>query len=156
MDLYDFFNTFVTAAAGDIELQTWGQLQFGAAVRIFADVESDGLPTAADMPYVLFHSPLGSKRQTGRLNSYGLAADLALTKDALKMRLEDNLAEPAGLELILDMVTLLVEALVEALPENVTLAIDLGADTLGMLPEVHAYLDLTFEETITIGVDPMA
>lgn len=155
MDLYDFTNTFIQAVARSSALDDWCAAYFGRGAAVFGNVRSARLPAREDMPYVIFHSPESIKHQERRINEYVLGVDLALNYDELKMRAEANLQETGGLELVLDMAELIETAIEGALPARFVFGRHLTADNLGMLPEVHAYIDYEFQEKITIGTDPM-
>jgi len=155
MDLYDFYNTFIMAVAGDGDLDAWAKSRFGVMMSVFADLSSHALPTVDGMPYVIMHTPEAAKHQNRRVNEYGLAVDVAINRDALQLTAYENVELPAGIELILDGVTLIVAAIKGALPANTAFGYSLSADTLGSLPEIYAYLDFTFSETVTIGTDPL-
>jgi len=155
MNLYTFFNTFIAAVAADSTLDDWANSMFGTGIKVLADLVSDDLPAAADMPYIIFHTPEVSKHQERRANEYVMGVDLALDKDALKIRAEGSITEPAGIELILDFVEKIIDIIAASLPANTVFGYRLAADTLGSLPEVHGYMDLEFSEKITIGTDPM-
>jgi len=154
MDLYDFFSSIITAIAGDSALESWAQSNFGDSVQVFADISSASPPQAADMPYVIVHSPGAVKNQQRRVREYTLAVDLALSKDALKTRAESNLEEPAGL-VLLDFATLVAAAVASALSGSMSFGYSLAADTLGSLPQVYGYMDFEFSEPVTIGSDPL-
>ena len=156
MDAYDFFQTFVSAAARDAAIAAWADAHFGRPVKVFADLESGALPQSSEMPYMIFHSPGVEKHQDVRVQRYSLAVDLAIDKNALQDRAETNVSEPAGVELILDLGTLLAAAVKTALPSNTTFGYMLAADTLGALPEVHGVMDLDFSTIVTIAGDPLA
>lgn len=156
MDNYDFLNLFVTGIARDASTSAWCNAFFGRGLKVLADLEGAALPSAADMPYALIHTPAIDKHQDRREQRYGLAVDLALDKDALSARAEPNIAQPAGVELILDLATLVAAAVKTALPANTTMGYSLSADTLGALPEVYAYMDFDFITIVTIAGDPLA
>lgn len=156
MDNYDFFSTFVTAIGSSTAIEAWAQAQFGRTLKVFADVTSAGLPTADDMPYALVHTPGVQKHQERREQQYSMAVDLAITKDALAVLADTGTAQPAGVELILDLASLVVDAVKAALPANTVMGYSLSADTLGALPEVYAYVDLEFTTKVTIAGDPLA
>jgi hypothetical protein len=155
MDNYDFFNTFVTAIAGNAAISSWCNANFGKGLAVFADVTSGDLPTAADMPYALVHTPSVSKHQDRREQRYGLAVDVGINKDALATRAETNVEQPAGIELILDLGTAVAAAVAAALPANTSMGYELSADTLGALPEVHGYIDFDFITYVTMAGDPL-
>lgn len=155
MDLYDFYNTFITAVASDSSTDEWALRYFGKQISVFVDLQSGELPTAAEMPYIIIHTPEAIKDQNRRSNEYLLALDIALDKDSLAIRTENNVEQPAGIELILDLVTLVIAAVKAALPANTTFGYRMSADTLGSLPQIYGYVDLTFTEEITIGTDPL-
>ena len=158
MDNYDFFNTFVTAITGNAAIEAWCGTNFGAGTKlnVFADVTSAGMPTADDMPYAIIHTPGVQKHQERREQMYSLAVDIAITKDALATVAATNLDQPAGVELILDLASLVVDAVKAALPANTVMGYGLSADTLGALPEVHGYIDFEFTTHVTIAGDPLA
>jgi hypothetical protein len=156
MDNYDFFGTFVSAISGDAAIAAWCGARFGTALTVFADVESEALPARDDMPYALIHTPGVAKHQERREQIYQIAVDLALDKAALASAAATNLKQPAGIELILGLAQLMIDAVKAALPANTVFGYTLSADTLGALPEVHAYLDLDFTTTVTIAGDPLA
>ncbi len=158
MDNYDFFNTFVAAITGNVAIESWCGTQFGAGTKlnVFADVSSASLPTADDMPYAIVHTPGVQKHQERREQMYSMAVDIAIAKDALATGTATNLDQPAGLELILDLASLVVDAVKAALPANTFMGYSLSADTLGALPEVYAYLDFEFITHVTLAGDPLA
>ena len=156
MDLYDFYNTFITAVAADNGLHAWCRVKFDNDLTVLADLQSHALPTVDDMPYVIFHTPEAIKNQERRVNEYTLGVDVGLNKDALAVRAEDSVEQPAGIELILDFVTLLVGVVKDSLPSNTSFGYRLAADTLGSLPKIHGYIDFDFMEKVTIGTDPLA
>jgi len=155
MDNYDFFSTFVTAVGRNDTLSTWAQVHFGSKVQVFSDLPAEDPPGADDMPYVILHTPGVAKHQERREQSYTISADLGLNKGVLATRAEDNIEEPAGIELILDFVTIFIEAVEGALPANTSFGYTMQADTLGSLPEVYAFVDLEFIMRITLGGDPL-
>ncbi|MCU0589864.1 MAG: hypothetical protein MUC33_01370 [Desulfobacterales bacterium] len=157
MDNYDFFNTFVTAIAGNAAIESWCVTQFGAGTKlnVFADVTSAGLPSASDMPYAIMHTPGVQKHQERREQNYSIAVDLAINKDALASTAYGNLDQPAGVELVLDLAQLVIDAVKASLPANTVMGYSLSADTLGALPEVYAYIDLDFKTELTLGMDPL-
>jgi hypothetical protein len=155
MDNYDFFNTFATAVAGNAAIGAWASAQFGKALKVFADVTSADLPDTDDMPYAIFHTPGVDKHQERRQQRYQLSVDIAVNKDALATRAESNVAQPAGVELVLDLAQLVINAVKAALPANTVMGYGLSADTLGALPEVFGYLDFDFTTTVTIAGDPL-
>lgn len=156
MDNYDFFATFVNAIGRGAAIDAWCDANFGRPLKVFADVESDALPTAADMPYAILHTPGVEKHQERREQRYSMSVDLAIDKNAFASRAETNIAQPAGIEMILDLATLVAAAVKAALPANTVFGYSLAADTLGALPEVYAYMELDFTTTVTIAGDPLA
>lgn len=156
MDNYDFFNTFITAVGRDSAIEAWCKANFGRSPTVFADVESTALPAAENMPYLIFHTPGIGKHQERREQAYSIAVDLGLDKSALEQRAEPNVKQPSGIQLVLDMATLIVAAVKAALPSNTVFGFNLSADTLGALPEVYGYMDLDFTTQVTIAGDPLA
>lgn len=156
MRLYEFFAALGAAVASDAAIGAWAQTHFGRPLSVFLDVVSGQLPTAEQMPYAVVHTPAVERHEERRERRYGLAVDLALDKQALKTRPEPNAAEPSGLELALELVELVVGAVRRSLPERVAMGFALSADTLGALPEVHAYIDFEFEDLVVLGEDPLA
>lgn len=156
MDNYDFFNTIITAVAQDSSIASWCQANFGRGLKVFADVESAALPTSDDMPYALFHTPGIEKHQERREQIYAIALDLGVNKDSLEQRSDLDVKQPAGIQLIMDMSTLVVAAIKAALPANTVFGFSLLADTLGALPDVFGYFDLDFTTKVTIAGDPLA
>jgi hypothetical protein len=156
MDNYDFLNTFITAIAQNAAIESWAQAQFGASLSVFADVTSSELPGSGEMPYALVHTPAVEKHQDRREQRYGISVDIAVNKDALATRAETNVEQPAGIELILDLATLVVSAVKAAIPANTTMGYSLSADTLGALPDVFGYIDFDFTTLVTIAGDPLA
>lgn len=156
MDNYDFLNTFVSAIAHSAAIDSWCTAQFGRSLSVFADATSAGLPTPDDAPYALIHTPAVEKHQERSEQRYALSVDLSINKDALAVRAETNIEQPAGIELIMDLSELVVSACKAALPPNTAMGYTLSADTLGALPDVFAYIDLDFVTKVTIAGDPLA
>ena len=158
MDLYDFFNTFITAVASYGDLATWANTNFARDVKIYANVDFDNAPDAEkDSPYIVFHSPGQRSNQERQPIEYTLGAWMVINRPGEATRAELNIEQPSALELILDFVTLTQKALVAALPDNNYIGFDVDTDTLGMVPEAHAYMDINIvdRQTSNIGTDPL-
>lgn len=156
MDLYDFYNTFITAVGQNASIASWSNTHFGKAFKVFADVTSADLPTIEDAPYCIFEGPGFSRHQERSVQMHSIGIELCLNKDALATRGETNIEQPAGIELVNDLVTLVIAAVKAALPANTVFGVDGAMDTLGALPAVYAYLDFNFETKVTIAGDPLA
>ena len=155
MDLYDFYALFIEALAQDTDLDSWGQVQFGQEISVFADINSESPPDEADMPYIIVHTP-GSVRGTDMAHQeHSIAINFALNKETLKVRPDENLIEPDGIELIMDFATLIIDSIRGALPANTQMKYDLLADTIGSLPYAYGDLDMEFITLLTLGTDPM-
>ncbi len=156
MDLYDFFNTFITAAGDDSALNAWANINFGRDVNVYADLDFDDAPGEDEMPYIVFHSPGKSAHQERRITRYALGVWMVIYQTGNKTRVEDYVTEPSGVELISDFITNMQTIIKTAVPSGFVVGFDIDTDTIGMLPEIHAYMDVTFSEAITIGSDPLA
>jgi hypothetical protein len=156
MDAFDFFSLFATAIAQSSAIAAWANAQFGRPLKLYVDVEGGALPDASDMPYAILHTPGVQRHQERREQAFSVAVDLALDKSAYRQRPETHAAEPSGVELIMDLHTLVVAAVKAALPDNTTFGYAVSADTLGALPEVHAYMDFDFTTRVTLAGDPLA
>jgi hypothetical protein len=156
MDAYDFFALFTTAIAQSTAIADWTAANFGRPLKLYVDVEGGALPQASDMPYAIFHTPGVQRHQERREQIHTIAVDLALDTSARQPRAESNAQEPAGIQLVIDLHTLVVAAVKAALPANTAFGYTLSADTLGALPEVHGYMDFEFTTRVTIAGDPLA
>jgi len=156
MDLYEFFNTFIEAAANDAALDAWANINFSRDVNVYADLDFDEAPGEDEMPYMVFHSPGKSAHQERRITEYTLGVWLVIYQTGNKTRTEDNLTEPSGVELITDFITKVQTLIKDVVPSNFVVGFDIDTDTIGMLPEIHAYMDIAFQERITIGSDPLS
>jgi len=156
MDLYDFFNTFTTAVAKDVALDLWAMAHFGHHVTVYPDLDFSNPPDSEDdTPYVIFHSPGKRSGQEMRTIDYGMELWLVLNKSTHKTRAEDNITEPAGVELISDFITKTQAAIVAALPANFMVDFEVVTDTIGMIPEIHGHLACEFMQRLVIGQDPL-
>ena len=155
MELYPFINTFTSAVAADDSLDAWTMTNFSKSLTVLVDLQSNALPTSDDMPYAIFQTPGISKDQERRINEYAFGVDLAFTKNALQVRAESNIGEPAGIELVSEFIAMVVDAIEAVVPANFAFGYQVAADTLGSLPEVYAYLDFEFRQTHTIGSNPI-
>lgn len=156
MRLYDLFSSVAQALAVNSAIYSWAQQNFGRGLSVFADLSSAALPGREEMPYAVVHTPVAEKHEGRSEQRFGMAIDLALDKDALSANVATNLAEPAGVKLICELLELVVAAVRGARPENALLGYSISADTLGALPEVRAYLDMDFTVFTTLGEDPLA
>jgi hypothetical protein len=155
MDLYDFYNTFFTAAATDAELITWAHINFDRAHKVLVDFYVDDPPAAADRPYILFHTPGHEKDQTQRINRYYIGTTLVISTNDLTLRAESGLEEPSGMELILDFMTHLQRLIAAACPAHFSVGFSAAADTMVTDTEVVAEMDMAFDEVVTIGTSPL-
>lgn len=156
MDLYDFFNTFITAVAADGDSAAWAHTNFGREIKVYADLDFDAAPESeADAPYIIFHSPGKRADQQTATIEYIIGAWLVVNRSGAASRGELNLAQPSALELILDFITLIQNAVVAALPAHTYVGFDVDTDTLGMVPEAHGYMDINIKQIILVGQDPL-
>lgn len=156
MDLYEFFNTFIEAAADNSELDAWANINFGRDVNVYADLDFDDAPDEDEMPYMVFHSPGKTAHQERRITEYTIGVWMVIYQTGNKTRVEDNVTEPSGVKLISDFITKVQTLIKAAVPSNFVVGLAIDTDTIGMLPEIHAYMDITFQERILIGSDPLS
>jgi len=156
MNLYTFFNTIIEAIAQDTELDSWAINNFGQGVHVYADIDTDAAPDTDDMPYVICHSPGRSAHQDQAAVLWTIEAWLAFTKSTYKTLPDENVTEPTGVELISTFIEYVEDAIADNLPANFSMGSEVGTDTAGMLPEVHARVIFEFTQRLTIGTDPLA
>ncbi len=156
MDRYEFYVTIVEALAHNSDLADWSTTYFGAACEVYAGLDNDDLPDdKSSAPRIVLAYPGKVASQENRDVTWRLAVWLIIDAAAAKIRAEDRLHELIGVELIFDMITKVQAVVIAALPANWFLAVEDEVDLIGMRPEIHGYMELTFTEHITIGTDPM-
>lgn len=154
MDNSTFFKTIIDALGADQSIQDWGQLNFASAVSIFVDISTEDPPGADDCPYMLIHRPGVEKSLRESVSRYHLDIDLVINKEGLEVRVDD-VEKPSGIDLIMEFTSLVIDCIKDNLPTNMLFGYETRSDTLGSLPDVLAYIHLTFWENVLIGTSPI-
>jgi hypothetical protein len=156
MDLYEFLNTFVSAVAADSTLAAWAVDNLGAAPQIYVGLENDDFPepNATSGPVVIFGMPERSNNQARREVEYAFELWLSLYKTGTKSR-ADGVNEPAGVELVNDLLELVKTTIKTAAPDLFDLGFENDA-LFGQGPEFDAVYQVSFTAPVLIGQDPLA
>lgn len=152
MDLKTFFTSARNAVARDAGLNAWCLATFGRPLKVWADMPGDDFPAADDdYPFVLLTMPEKSSDQDLREVTYDLEAWLCFSLADYRATADANVTEPAGIELMCDMITQLKTALSAARPANSSIAVSELVDALGRPPEVNGYLSLHYRHRLSLG-----
>jgi len=159
MDLYDFISAIATAAAQDAPLAAWASAQLDAEqVTVFIDIPGGDLPKFDDnAPFVVFSCPEDSRGLETREITYHVSGWCGLISTALIDTGPANLIQPAGVELIIDFMTLIRAAVATGLPDGIELSsFATMADPMGQNGEANGFFEASFTQYLTIGQDPLA
>jgi len=154
MNLHDFFDGVVASVAGDATLAAWANSHFGTGVSVFMEIPSESFPDYDnDAPFVVIGSPWRRANQERRTVEYGAEAWLGIETSTYATR-ADGATEPAGVELIIDMIEMVKNAIAAGLPEGVTMALEEYTDSLAAHDYCEGFMVMDFTRQLTIGEEP--
>ncbi|MBW1778508.1 MAG: hypothetical protein JRJ54_13085 [Deltaproteobacteria bacterium] len=156
MNLHDFFDGVVASVAEDAALAAWAESNFGKGVSVYMEIPSESFPDFDDdAPFIVIGSPWRRANQERRVVEYGMEAWLGIAKSTYATR-ADGATEPAGVELIIDMIETVKNAIAAGLPEGFTMALEEYTDSLAAHDYCEGFMVLDFSKQLTIGEDPFA
>ena len=151
MDHYDFFRQIAWGVHTDTSLQQWAVQHFSDPVlTYFGHFPSEYRP-----PYMVWDLPTKGHGQQLREQIWGFSIFMEISRDDYKTSSEKNFIEPEGVELILDMLTLVKAAIVTALPDGIWGEFNNDEQMLSVVPSFFAVLDVRFDNPLTFPNDPM-
>ena len=156
MDIKTFIETFAEPMASDATLEDWADVNFGEKVKVFKDFDSDDIPDEDEAaPYMLFANP-GKESHNERHNvDWEFLILMTINKDGYKTRVEPNVKEPAGVDLMSDFVAHVQRILIATLPNGWAMGFSTGIDNIEDLPNIHAGLYVSITQKTYTGTNAL-
>lgn len=156
MNRYTFLTTFTEAMAQDEDLRTWAMAHFGQSHKVYSGLDNTDIPGAGieKEAYIILDNPGKNSSSLRRDVEYSFALILSINLDEYQVETipaAANYKEPSGVKLILEMIRLTIEVVIANTPAEFDVEIDEETETVGMLPQVQAFLLFKFTHSLNIG-----